>query len=603
MFSDDSKKNYSERASNLIKDAYERKLISKRSINAFNNRNFNSQLKIEQLQKVLEGSTETKQAKISQYDSKYNIAIDNMIDSAKLIQNKNTINKAVSEINKNKYDNDSFISVAASMPNSNKSLREIVKTYIDSNQDKRNSMFRNVINKHFDNIETKDTLNKRKFKHHNNLTLNNVIRNNISEDNLKEKIEKYAKTVTQSERGAIKGSFKIYQLDFHSIGQTNAMNKDFVIENTEDAVRQIIKNHYGSKIAIVLDSSYHRAETNDTANIMTRSSQDIIDHNYNYTEQINEIYRQIDNNEVKFEHSGYVMDSVNNVKIEVTNAKVVKGSGFVKLPDFVLNSKSCINVQNEDDYCALWCLSIDAYLDKIESGDEPPVTKYSYLKPFKPYLDKLKNECKDIQFPLATKDICKLEKIVNKRINVLTIDSDKIVHHTMSKNKYNIPTVNLLLYKNHYNLVLNLSRLLSKQSNTDSYRKNFVCERCMQSMTTENALIEHLKKCSNYDHQIIQMPKPGDSVEFNKYEMRNKLRWVIYADFESTLIENTNIDNTLKTQKTHTHVPVSYCFNIVDRHTNTNRLFTYFKKDDNIYVYIRILPPDPKTTIFFILAP
>lgn len=595
MFSDDSK-NYSERASNLIKDAYDRKLISKRSINAFNKREFNSRLKIEQLEKVLNASTETKQAKISQYDSKYNIAIDNMIDSAKLIQNKNTINKAVAEINKNKYDNEQFISVAASMPNSNKSLREIVKTYIDSSQEKRNSMFRNVINKYFDNIETKNTLNKRKFKHHNNLSLNAVTKNNISEDDIKEKIEKYAKTVTRSERSAVKGAFKIYQLDFHSIGQTNAMIKEFVIENTVTLVKDITKKHYGSKIAIVLDCTYYRKESNEYADKMIRSRQDIIDNNYSYIEQINEIYSQIDDNKVKLGKSGFVLIAVNNVKIEVSNVKIIKGSGFVKLPDFVINSKSCVNIQNDDDLCALWCLAIDTYLDKIESGDEPPVTKYSYLKPFKPYLDKLKNDCKDIQFPLATKDICKLEKIVNKRINVLTIDNDKIVHHTMSKNKYNIPTVNLLLYKNHYNLVLNLSRLLSKQSNIDSYRKNFVCDRCMQSMTTEKALIEHLKKCSNYDHQIIQMPKPGDSVEFNKYEMRNKLRWVIYADFESTLVENTNIDNTLKTQKTHTHVPVSYCFNIVDRHTNTNRLFTYFKKDDNDCVITHFLQTMIKET-------
>ena len=73
-------------------------------------------------------------------------------------------------------------------------------------------------------------------------------------------------------------------------------------------------------------------------------------------------------------------------------------------------------------------------------------------------------------------------------------DGDKLKHNLLpteiSKNESD-NVIDLLIYLNHYALIMKLHVFLG------DYHKNFVCRRCLNSHTCENALINHKEKCGD----------------------------------------------------------------------------------------------------------
>ena len=94
--------------------------------------------------------------------------------------------------------------------------------------------------------------------------------------------------------------------------------------------------------------------------------------------------------------------------------------------------------------------------------------------------------------------------------------------------------------------------------------KKYFCRTCLNYTTRdENCLIKHEKRCG--DHELCTAVMPNDEeaiLEFKHIERTQRVPYVIYCDFESTLerIESEKVykDNVSYTKKIHHHVPVSY---------------------------------------------
>ena len=118
--------------------------------------------------------------------------------------------------------------------------------------------------------------------------------------------------------------------------------------------------------------------------------------------------------------------------------------------------------------------------------------------------------------------------------------------------------------KTHYCLIEDFSRLVSSQANKREH-KVYVCERCINTFTTENALKEHEKHCTNEDCVHLKMPAPGSTISFKHFEKGQRAPFIIYADFESLLKlisrcePNPEISSTTKYQK---HEPISFSYYI-----------------------------------------
>ena len=62
-------------------------------------------------------------------------------------------------------------------------------------------------------------------------------------------------------------------------------------------------------------------------------------------------------------------------------------------------------------------------------------------------------------------------------------------------------------------------------------KKNF-CLRCLNSFSSQEVLDKHLKYCSKHEAVNIKMPKEGTILKFKNDHRREKVPFIVYADFE-----------------------------------------------------------------------
>ena len=127
----------------------------------------------------------------------------------------------------------------------------------------------------------------------------------------------------------------------------------------------------------------------------------------------------------------------------------------------------------------------------------------------------------------------RFEKLNNLSINIFEVnfyqDKNKwnhiLIPFEVSKNKSD-RVVDLLIHKNHYNLIKKLNVFLG------DHHKTFICRRCLNSYTSESALINHKENCG--DANICTFRKSNEShIQWNKLFHKSLLNFRIYADFEA----------------------------------------------------------------------
>ena len=89
-------------------------------------------------------------------------------------------------------------------------------------------------------------------------------------------------------------------------------------------------------------------------------------------------------------------------------------------------------------------------------------------------------------------------------------------------------------------------------------RKHF-CHYCLHTFIDKDILKRHIKNCFQINgKQAIKMPKKGEYVKFKNFERKIKSSFMIYADFESTLVLEDNEKQNPYTKKYKKHVACSY---------------------------------------------
>ena len=167
----------------------------------------------------------------------------------------------------------------------------------------------------------------------------------------------------------------------------------------------------------------------------------------------------------------------------------------------------------------------------------------------------------------------------------LAITDENIQEHTKDLlDLYdNKRLVNLFLYENHYSLITNLHRLVSKQVST-SLIHNLICYRCLLSFKSPLKYYHYLRFCVNNKSTkaVTLLPKPNTYLSFKRYEAQQKVPCVVFFDFESMF-------NGL------THVPVAVGYNIVSNSypTSTLKSIVADSPEDNVsFKFVRSLIQD-----------
>ena len=225
------------------------------------------------------------------------------------------------------------------------------------------------------------------------------------------------------------------------------------------------------------------------------------------------------------EGSGWTVQSIESHNINIANYSPLKGSSFIELPPKINRSKGLVNIKNKDNECFRWC-----HIRHLNPQDKNP---QRITKTDKNFIEQL--DYSNIEFPVTVKQINKIEKQNNIRINLFGYEEKQKFPIYISQEKFQDHMELLLINKdkkNHYVLIKNFNKFMFDQTKHNC-KKHF-CMYCLQCFSREDVLTEHIKNCLSINgKQAIKMPEKGQHVSFRNYHKQIPIPFVIYADFEA----------------------------------------------------------------------
>ena len=244
------------------------------------------------------------------------------------------------------------------------------------------------------------------------------------------------------------------------------------------------------------------------------------DFNYNHTQIAfgtnpnihNILMKKLDDEQL--ERSGFVLNGIVNVILEIYKVNDIQASSWVELPEKYKNNKSIINIKNDDQFRFLWCIL--AHLFPVEDHKNR-TSNYSM------HTNKL--ILNGLEFPMKIKDIPKFENLNNLNVNVFEL-TKPVLTPIHTNTNYDQPQIDLLLYQNHYCLITKLHCLINK----DSHMK-WVCRRCLTAFSSEDILSQHIDRCQKQQPTNITFSWK-DHLKFEDYHMKVPIPIRVYAGFE-----------------------------------------------------------------------
>ena len=112
------------------------------------------------------------------------------------------------------------------------------------------------------------------------------------------------------------------------------------------------------------------------------------------------------------EGSGWTVESIESHHLNIANYSPLKGSSYIELPPEIKKSKGLINIKNEDNECFRWC-----HIRHLNPQNKNPQRIKKIDKNLIKQLD-----YSNIEFPVTIKQINKIEKQNNIRINLFGYD-------------------------------------------------------------------------------------------------------------------------------------------------------------------------------------
>ena len=322
-------------------------------------------------------------------------------------------------------------------------------------------------------------------------------------------------------------------------------NPDF--EKVDNLVQRTIddctKYFHRFKYECIFVVKFNHA-SHGTTNYFTITN--IFKNQYEELNEANELNHQKD----EFEQGeiGYIIDSIKKLTVKMFKYHDIRASSYCKLPKRFCNSKSIVNIQNNDNYCFLW--SILAHKHKVDNHRER-VTHYQN------HFHELNQG--DIQFPMKIKDIPTFEILNNLNINVFEITAnDKTYSPKYVNRNYYDEQLDLLLYENHYCLITNLHNFCGNNVNC-----THLCRRCLNTYGDQSKLEEHIIRCIQQKVCNISYMQPNQKIRFNDWYMKIDPPMWIAADFECMNIPINNNDHDNVTDKLFLSKPVAIGYNIV----------------------------------------
>lgn len=344
----------------------------------------------------------------------------------------------------------------------------------------------------------------------------------------------------------------------------------FLMDNWKDVMNLLnvcLKKHNCIKVNFELFAYFVLPTTGEQELKSFNSKFELVYHSTDKNDLYLNIINTFERKLSEFQHcgSGWSCLFMNHLEINVNKYNPLRGGSYIELPNVLKRSKSCINIQNNDNHCFLWSIVAALFPQKRNVCRTNSYPHYSTVL-----------NISDMMFPPSNPDIRHFEKInPNISVNIYGLDNSKHIvtgplYVTKSRKRNH---VNLLYIekngKGHYCLVKDLLRLVKRQI-THHKGKMFFCDVCLQCFASSKKYNSHM--CNKI---LTVLPEKNTILQFKNYEKQQKINFVIYADFESLLL-NCNDFITENTRIYKAHQPSCFGYYICCSHNrNLNKYVTY----------------------------
>ena len=207
----------------------------------------------------------------------------------------------------------------------------------------------------------------------------------------------------------------------------------------------------------------------------------------------------------------------------------------------------------------MWCVlrALNPKADNAERVDKELKTKENTLN------------MEGIEYPVSLKDLNKFEQQnPTISITVLGYEGKSVYPLRNSANTGRDYDIILMLIEEggvkHYCLVKSIERLLSSQV-PKGKRKEYFCLNCFNPFPSEKSLNKHKEYCNEHKAVKKKLPEEGKMLKFKNYHRREKVPFIVYADFECFIKPIQSCDPDAKesyTKQYQKHEPSSFCYYI-----------------------------------------
>ena len=172
-----------------------------------------------------------------------------------------------------------------------------------------------------------------------------------------------------------------------------------------------------------------------------------------------------------------------------------------------------------------------------------------------------------IEYPVSLKDLNEFEKQnPSISITVLGYEGKSIYPLRNSVNTDRDHNIVLMLIEEdgvkHYCLVKSINCLLSSQASKGK-RKEYFCLNCLNPFPSEKSLNKHGEYCKEHKAIKIKLPEKETMLKFKNYHRREKVPYIVYADFECFVkpIQSCDLDDKESyTKQYQKHEPSGFCY-------------------------------------------
>ncbi|CAH0625732.1 unnamed protein product [Chrysodeixis includens] len=387
-----------------------------------------------------------------------------------------------------------------------------------------------------------------------------------------------------------KGRIASYRIKAYE-NNINDYPESFLISIRKE-VKSLIDNSLQKHTSVKVNFDYYGIfllYKNDVQELKSFATKNIIVHcNYDFDSLYQNCTVQILKKVEEFQErdSGWSFLHNSHLEININKYQPLSGSKFLDLPKFIKSKKACLNIQNNDDYCFLWCIVAALY----------PVARHSHRVTSYPHFRDVLN-IGGIAFPISFSDINIFERNNPAiQIYIYGLRNGKTITGPLyrpTKLKKGSKTIHLLFLENdnssHFCLIKDLPRLVKSQI-TKHHSKLYFCETCLLFFPDQEKYNKHL--CGGV---VTVLPNKGSVIQFKNYQRKQDVPFVIYADFETLLEQVSNHEhdtaNTLSLQR---HVPTAFAYNIVSSMDDNFNEFKTYRGIDCVSKFIDFLTEDVK---------